>query len=286
MKPASALCSAILSLLILPLHSGTWSDHFSSPTLLSDWTGNRADFQIVTNLNVLEGESASPLTPSPFNSIAIQTDSTDCTVSAWVNIVAPNTRVCTKGALLLRHSGAEGYVFALHEPTQTAEVYRLSNHEFLLNKPWKIDFRTWYFVRAELHGSSMSFYIDGQLVGTITDSVSPTGAVGLAVQDAEAAQFDDFTVTGPNVNGNTDEVPKPSVTSALDNTSHVVLRFNAESPYDYFVQVSNSPTPSHDWQTIATYRAKLDLGEITVSDSATDNTARFYRVEKVPCYCR
>src|SRR5436190_3878712 len=182
MKPQKALSWlwAVLFALSLSSHAGTWSDHFSSGALLLDWTGTRNEFQIVNQ--VLDGQSGAPLTPSPFNFVEIQKDSTDCSVSAWVNVVRPNTRVCTKGALLLRHTGTNGYVFALHEATQTAEVYRLENHQMLLNKPWKIDLMTWYFVRAELHGPVMTFFIDGQEVGSVNDAVSPAGAVGLAVQ--------------------------------------------------------------------------------------------------------
>jgi hypothetical protein len=285
MKPQKALSWlwAVLFALSLSSQAGTWSDHFSSGALLLDWTGTRNEFQIVNQ--VLEGQSGSPLTPSPFNFVEIQKDSTDCSVSAWVNVVRPNTRVCTKGALLLGHTGTNGYVFALHEATQTAEVYRLENHQMLLNKAWKIDLMTWYFVRAELHGPVMTFFIDGQEVGSVNDAVSPAGAVGLAVQDADIALFDDFTITGAGVVGNVDDMPKPGVSSTIQTEGQVVLRFNAISPYDYFVQASSSPGPSHDWETIATFRAKLDLGEVSVTDAVT-NTVRFYRVEKVPCYCR
>src|SRR6185503_4646130 len=86
-----------------PALAGTWSDHFSEPTLAADWTGDLRAFQLQDG--VLEGESASPLTPSPLNVLEIANDSTECDVTCWINVVAPNTRVCTKGGLLLRHSG-------------------------------------------------------------------------------------------------------------------------------------------------------------------------------------
>jgi hypothetical protein len=269
--------------MIITVRGGTWSDHFASDTLLPDWTGTRAEFQIVNE--VLEGQSASPLTPSPFNFVEVQQDSTDCSVSAWIDVVRPNTHVCTKGALVLRHTGTNGYVFALHEATQTAEVYRVEDHELLLKKAWKIDLGTWHFARAELHGPVMTFFIDGQGVGSVTDSVSASGAVGLAVQDADIALFDDFTISGPGVVGNVDDVPKPELSSMEQSSSGVTLRFTISPPYDYFVQVSSSPEPSHDWRTIANYRAK-DLTEDIVFTDTNANGPRFYRIEKVPCYCR
>jgi hypothetical protein len=265
------------------LQAGTWNDHFSAATLESEWTGNRDSFRIVDH--ELEGESASPLAPSTFDLVEIKTDSTDCSIGVWINVVAPNTHVCTKGAVVARHSGDDGYVFALHEATQTAEIYRLANHQMLLTKPWKIQLGKWYYVRVELHGPSMAFSIDAETVGTITDSVSPSGAVGLAVQDADAVRFDDFTITGPNVAGNVDDLPKPEVSSIEQTSDKVTLRFFASPPYDYFVQVNSTAGPSHDWQTIASVRAKIMGFDAVVTDDTTKGT-RFYRIEKVPCYCR
>jgi hypothetical protein len=63
------------------------------------------------------------------------------------------------------------------------------------------------------------------------------------------------------------------------------LRFTIEPPYDYYVQVSSSAAPSREWQTIATYRAKLVSEEVVFTDPNVSGV-RFYRIEKVPCYCR
>src|SRR6185295_12978818 len=183
MKPNSILCKLILAMVSLSLTSlawgGTWNDHFTQPTLAGDWTGNRSAFRI--EAGVLQGQSAYPVSQSPLNVVEIAQDSTDCNVACWVNVVAPNLRVCTKGALILRHSGSEGYVFALHEPTQTIELYRLSNHAMLLNRSARIELRKWYYVRAELRGPTMKFYVDGKSIGTITDDRSASGSMGVAV---------------------------------------------------------------------------------------------------------
>ena len=282
-RPGFASWGAVLFAFLLASHGGTWSDHFSHEVLLADWTGTRSDFRIVDR--VLEGVSASPVAPSPFNFVEVAQDSTDCTVEVWINVVMPNLRVCTKGAILARHTGTNGYVFALHQATQTAEVYRLANGELLLNVPWKIDLQKWYFVRVELDGPVMSFFIDGKLVGTVSDSESATGAVGLAVQDAEVVRFDDFTISGPNVVGNVDNVAKPTVQTE-QTAEGVVIRFLAEPPYDYFVQASSEAGPSRNWTTLATYTAKIVSEEVAFVDRSEGTGPRFYRVEKVPCYCR
>jgi len=278
-----ALVPAIVSLLLtLPAFGGTWNDHFSQPTLAEDWTGNRNAFRIQGG--ILEGQSVSPVAVSPLNVVELAQDSTELDVACWMNVVAPNVHVCTKGALILRHSGNEGYVFALHEATQTIELYRLSNHEMLLIRPAKIELKKWYYVRAELRGPAMNFYVDGQWIGMVNDDRSASGSVGVAVQDAEAVRFDDFSISGPQVKGNVDDVSLPELRVTVNGSNQVVLRFLAAPPYDYFVQASSSAF-SHEWETIGTFTAKLEYFDAEISDPLT-NGMRFYRVEKVHCGCR
>jgi hypothetical protein len=265
------------------IKAGTWNDHFASAFLGSDWTGDRDAFRIQEG--VLQGQSALPLGVSPLNLVELEVDSTECSVGCWINVVSPNLHVCTKGALVLRHSGSSGYVFALHEATQTIELYRLSTQEMLLRQAAKIELRKWYYVRADLHGPTMTFFVDDRLIGTVSDALNPSGAVGLAVQDAEAVWFDDFTIAGPKIVGNVDDVAMPQLTLVpQDNQTNVVFRFLATPPYDYFVQASAEPF-GHDWQTMRTFRAELQSFEAEFSDPIT-NSLRYYRVEKVPCYCR
>jgi hypothetical protein len=276
-----ALAPFVLTIATVTAQAGTWNDHFHNGTLAPDWTGDFSFFQVKDGK--LEGESASPLGGAPLRFLEIPVDSTNCNIACWINVVWPSLRVCTKGALLLRHAGQTGYVFALHEATQTIEVYRLSNKEMLLRQEAKIELKKWYYVQANLRGPTMTFLVDGRLIGTVTDAVSPSGSVGLAVQDTDAVWFDDFTITGPNIVGNVDGISMPKLAIGRE-TNSVVLRFSAVPPYDYFVQAS--PTLfSHEWETIKSFQAKLQSFEAEVVDPIT-NGIRFYRVEKVPCGCR
>jgi hypothetical protein len=262
---------------------GTWRDHFHKAFSV-EWVGDRDAFRVTTN-GFLEGTSAEPIMVSPLNVLEVRKDSSDCVVGCWVNVVAPNAHVCTKGALVLRHSGTNGYVFALHEATQTIEVYRLATHEMLLLKAAKIDLRRWYYLEAELRGPAMNFFVDGELIGTVTEPTATNGAVGVAVQDAEAVWFDDFSVTGPLVVGNVDDIAPPDLTVVERSDDRVALRFQAEAPYDYIVQKRVGLALAHDWQTITNFTAKLVGFEATVTDVVT-NGLTFYRVEKAFCYCR
>jgi hypothetical protein len=112
--------------------------------------------------------------------------------------VQPNISECTKGALVLRHKNNEGYVFALHIATQHVEVYRLSGG-MLLSVPMALEWKTWYHVRAELQDNEFRFFVNDQQIGALRDSRSPSGAVGIAVEDTMEVQFDDFAVTGPEI---------------------------------------------------------------------------------------
>lgn len=271
----TALLAAHASIL-----AGTWLDHFSRPVLVAEWLGNRDSFSIQGE--ALRGVSASPLF-SPLNIVEVGKDWSDYQIQCWVNVVAPNVRVCTKGGLILRHTGKEGYVFALHQATQTIEVYRLSDHEMLLSKAAVIDFKKWYHLRAILTGPTMSFFVDDQLIGSVTDDRSLTGAAGVAVQDAEEVLFDDFEATGPSVPDHDQEFPAPQISSVQREGNQVVFRFTVESSYHYSLQ--SSPSLKTRWEPLASFTAKLAALDAVAYDTPTSG-ARFYRLEKTSCECR
>jgi len=45
----------------------------------------------------------------------------------------------------------------------------------------------------------MLFYLDGELIGKVSDRRSLKGTVGIGVQDALSVLYDDFTITGPKI---------------------------------------------------------------------------------------
>jgi hypothetical protein len=209
--------------------AGTWSDPFSENVLGSDWQGDRDYFSFVDG--ALKGVSAAPIAPVPLRRVEVGKDWTDYAVECRINVVEPNLLVCTKGALILRDNGTDGYVFALHVATQTIEVYRLSDEEMLLSQDAPLELQTWYLARAELQGATMTFFVDGQLIGTVTDDRSLSGAVGVAVQDALEDLFDGFSVSGPDIPGNELELslgqkitlswPSSLTNSILEETSEL-----------------------------------------------------------------
>lgn len=242
------------SILLAPnffTYAGTWSDSFSENFLGSDWQGDR-DYFSITN-GALKGISAAPIGPVPLHLVEVGKDWTDYTVQCRINVVTPNLLICTKGALVLRDNGTDGYVFALHVATQTIEVYRLSDHEMLLSKDSILVLGQWYLVRAELQGTKMSFFVDDELIGTVTDERSLSGAAGVAVQDTLESLFADFTVTGPNIPSNgldlsvgqmiTLSWPSALTNCILQSTSQLL-------PGTTWEMVTNIPTSIGDQLTV------------------------------------
>lgn len=177
--------------------AGTWIDDFSGEILSPHWHGNRENFSIVDGK--LKGINAHPILLLPLKWIEIGENWDNYIVECRINVVTPNLLECTKGALILRHKGNEGYVFALHVATRTVEIFRLSNGEMLLSKEEPLKLETWYNVRAELQDDKMAFFLDDKLIGRISDKRVLSGSVGLAVQDVLEVLFDYIKVSGPNI---------------------------------------------------------------------------------------
>jgi hypothetical protein len=55
---------------------------------------------------------------------------------------------------------------------------------------------TWYTVKLQASGSTLTFYVNGTLMDTVTDTSLATGGIALAVDNGDA-EFDDVRVTVP-----------------------------------------------------------------------------------------
>jgi len=230
---------------LLPASAGTLSDAFSRNDLGADWKGDTMYFSIVDG--ALDGASVSPLAPAPFHLLEVGSDWSDYVVECDVNVVIPNLEVCTKGALVLRHRGNQAYVFAVHVATKTLEVYRLSDEKILLQKDAPLELKTWYRVRAELAGDLMRFFVDDQLIGTITDNSSSSGAVGVAVQDAAKVLFDNFSVSGPKI---------PSNGLSAEQTTNNILLTWPVGMTNYTLKSALELGPAANWQPITDFPTK------------------------------
>lgn len=229
----------------------TWSDPFSEAVLGADWQGDRDFFSIVDG--ALRGISATPLAPEPLHRVEVGKDWADYTVECRINVVEPNLLVCTKGALVLRDNGTDGYLFALHVATKTIEVYRLSDQQMLLSQAAPLELNTWHLVRADLQGPAMTFFVDDQLIGTLTDDRSLSGAAGVAVQDTMVTLFENFTVRGPDIPSNGLEVsvgPNLVLSWPSSFTNYVLKAASDLSPPVAWSTVTNTPVNAGSQVTV------------------------------------
>lgn len=185
----------LLCLVSITSEAATWRDNFDATVLNEAWRGDRDYFQ--PQAGRLKGFSFHPILTF-LRFIEVGQAWADYAVSCKINVIQPNLSECTKGALILRHRNGEGYLFALHIASQQVEVYRLSG-EMLLAVPAPLQLKTWYDVRAELQDDEFRFYVDNEPIGSFHDSRSPTGAVGIGVEDTMEVLFEDFVVTGPDI---------------------------------------------------------------------------------------
>jgi hypothetical protein len=69
------------------------------------------------------------------------------------------------------HNGGETYVFALHEPTQTFELYRVSDHHMYFSRPASPSYNNYYRVRVEVQASTLSFLVNNAIVAKIPNTL-------------------------------------------------------------------------------------------------------------------
>lgn len=69
-------------------------------------------------------------------------------------------------------------------------------------KAFNIQLDHWYHLKAIAKENNFEFYIDGELIASLSDSRCPTGRVGLAVNGA-VAHFDNVVIRGDDVPDNT-----------------------------------------------------------------------------------
>jgi hypothetical protein len=74
-------------------------------------------------------------------------------------------------------------------------------------KAFNLQLDRWYHLKATTNGNNFEFYIDGELIASLSESQHPTGRVGLTVNGA-VAHFDNLVITG-------DDVPDSSNLTAI-----------------------------------------------------------------------
>jgi hypothetical protein len=117
-------------------------------------------------------------------------------------------------------------------------------------------------------------------VGDSLNTLTINGRVTTPILGADVPN--QFTHT--NVVATLVEAP-PSIDRVELDTESIQFHFSGEPPYDYTVEYSDSLVTTN-WSALATYRAKLQTIEVTVTNEFSGVGSRFFRLRKDPCYCR
>jgi hypothetical protein len=118
---------------------------------------------------------------------------------------------------------------------------------------------------------------------TVTNLADRLEINGAAVSSPEGAdvpnQFEHANVVATLV-------PNPTVLDHVArNGTNIQFHFSGRAPYDYTVEFTDSLIKP-DWQELATYRAKLQTIDVTVTQPLTNAQSRFFRIRQQPCDCR
>jgi hypothetical protein len=182
----------------LPSGDLLFSDDFETSNA-EDWIANtQGDWSIVTDeTNVYEQATMS----NNFR-VAVAGDAawTDQVVEARVKVLSfgGGSTSYLVGVYARFQDLDNHYYVALREDGKVAIRMRLEGSSTTLGSAVEAGIvpGTWYEVRLEAVGSSLTAYLDGELKVTVTDGSISAGAVGLGSTNATAV-FDDVAVSAP-----------------------------------------------------------------------------------------
>lgn len=172
-----------------------FSDDFESGN--DGWhpnTGGEAWSVVMDDTNVFE--QAAPLVNSDRFMSAGSDSWADVSVEARVKITAfaGQSSSYFAGVYARVQSATNYYAFALRSDGKVS--LRKNGSNLGSSEDAGIVEGTYYDVRFVVSGSTLTGYIDGQQIATVTDTSIPSGVIGVGTRNA-SAMFDDVRVTVP-----------------------------------------------------------------------------------------
>lgn len=119
---------------------------------------------------------------------------------------------------------------------------------------------TWYTLRLEVSGTTVSATVDGAAVGQGTSSVSPTGRIGLQTLTSTAT-FDDVLVSSAGSPPSTSPSTSPSVSPTVSPTSSPTVSPTSQPPTGTLIVATNGndANPGTLAQPLRTIQRGVDL---------------------------
>ncbi len=143
----------------------------------------------------------------------------------------------------------------------------------LASKSFTFSTGTFYTLRLDVQGSSLSGYVNGTLQLTATEGEFTSGIIGAATYFASAS-FDDFLVT--SLGGGGTPPPAPAGLAATPGNAQVTLSWNASSGASSY-NVKRATTSGGPYTTIASGVTSTSLA----NSGLTNGTTYFYVVSAV-----
>jgi pectate lyase len=176
------------------------------------WTKSGGTWTVVTDGSRVYKQSS---TSSDARSRAGSTAWTDYAVQARVKPLSFNG-TDRFVALVTRAQSNTSYYYLTLRSSNRIELKKLvsGSSTTLAAKTFTVTTGTWYTLRIEANGSSLSAYVDGALQLTATDTQFASGNIGGATFNA-TAEFDDFvvsTLSGPAPTPTPTPTPTPAPT--------------------------------------------------------------------------
>ncbi|MBM3211997.1 DUF1080 domain-containing protein [Candidatus Poribacteria bacterium] len=208
----------VFSMMALYSYAGTFTDNFSDGNM-DGWVLNIAgaggDWKVENGELILQSRGFSAkgfkIGENDWQDYTIQVN-----IKITKHIVTAIWEQAGIGFRLLTDNNdilISGYYLALGTPGADKKELRTYFYDFVNSQSfnlrsvpfeWKLD--KWYVLKAVIEGNSFKHYVDDKLMMEYTDSNSANGTIGLSVTGSTEAHFDNFSMTGHDIQGNSESV--------------------------------------------------------------------------------
>jgi hypothetical protein len=245
-----AIVGSLLAILIINFgisaQTQLFSDDFQDGNA-TGWSRSGGTWAIVTDGSLAYNQSS---TSADSNSRAGTSTWTNISIQARVKPIAFNGADRYVGVMTRVVNSNHYYFMALQNGNRLLLGKRAGSSPITLaTKSFTVSPGTFYTLRIDASGSSLSGYVNGTLQLTASDSEFTSGIIGGATYFASAT-FDDFLVTSIGGGGGGTPPPAPTGLIAAAGNAQATLNWNASSGATSY-NVKRSTTNGGPYTTIA-----------------------------------
>lgn len=190
----TAILFCILLVFSTSVFAGTWKDDFEDANL-ADWEQAGAAAKWIESKGVVVSEL--PPVESGNRSFLVTGEQSWKDYTVTVNLRIVNLVGGDWCGILLRYNDENSYYWFGLSAAWTSYAAGTAN-ETKEQENLRVGFGQWYALRVEAKNDNFKFFINDELAFELTDSLLPSGRVGLLTQNS-MTEFDDFSITGPEI---------------------------------------------------------------------------------------